>query len=720
MSNLAQKRPFAYFNQDDSINMNSSNDNNEYNTNIDYMNTEYNMYGGFDAYNDNTIDFTNTSTLLPTTDSMMIYNSFTPQDRSFLIDLVETLKKNKWAMAFLQPVDPESLNIPDYFDIIKKPMDLSLVSAKLKQEPCPYFSREEAINDIQLMFDNCYLYNNKTDPVCFQAKKLEEAFKKGLTKLPDKSEKVLNNQHVEMMPDDHWRRCEAIVKELRKPKHAKFTWPFLNPVDPVAAGAGDYYNIIKQPMDMSTYERKLYDFEYTSEEELVSDIRLMLSNCYTYNPPGHDIRERAIEFEKAFEDHWAKLHETGSSTSKRPSSETMQQKSKKKKNASSSSSKRQSNQPQPQLQQQQHNTSENLLLLDPTTMMLNTTGFTELPYHTSAIPPLVLSTTASPSIVTAAGAIPPPTADPPMVQTAIPLTAMPVQQQQLPQLKLHVQPQQQSSSANTTISLPTSSFSSAPVTSSPEHIVKPVEEKKQGSTILRLKLKMKQSDPEEKEVTPSISKKQVRNSGSVTTKMPSLGISKEPPKTSNATISHPSTSSKKPPLVLQNQDKWMALANKPQQRRPARPQMGQKQPQQLQQLQQQQQQQQQQQAGPTFSFDTLLDKMDEEKIQRERELQRELEREREFREQMDIKRSHDRAERLKELNNDNIDISSQKLVMKSFEMDILSLDHDFRDLVRKQRDTTNYRPLYEPEFVKRSHISLSQLKEKLLNWHHTQ
>jgi hypothetical protein len=64
----------------------------------------------------------------------------------------------------------------------------------------------------------------------------------------------------------------------------------------------------------------------------------------------------------------------------------------------------------------------------------------------------------------------------------------------------------------------------------------------------------------------------------------------------------------KPPLNLQNQDKWMALANKPQQKRPARPPMAQKQP------------PQQPQPGPTFSFDKLLDQMDEEKVQREREV----------------------------------------------------------------------------------------------------
>ena len=39
------------------------------------------------------------------------------------------------AWPFLQPVDPEMLNIPDYFDIIENPMDLSSVTARLHLPP---------------------------------------------------------------------------------------------------------------------------------------------------------------------------------------------------------------------------------------------------------------------------------------------------------------------------------------------------------------------------------------------------------------------------------------------------------------------------------------------------------------------------------------------------------------------------------------------------------
>lgn len=124
------------------------------------------------------------------------------------------------------------------------------------------------------------------------------------------------------MPEDQYKRCEAIVKELKKPKYQSISWPFLNPVDADAWGATDYYEIIKHPMDMSTYEKKLRHGEYDDEEELAQDIRLMFRNCYAYNPPGHDINKFGHQLEQVFEKYWDKLHQNKkkSSSKKRQTS----------------------------------------------------------------------------------------------------------------------------------------------------------------------------------------------------------------------------------------------------------------------------------------------------------------------------------------------------------------------------------------------------------------
>lgn len=66
-------------------------------------------------------------------------------------------------MPFRQPVDPGTLGIPDYFDIVRKPMDMSTISGKLTSGQ--YSDPWEYVDDVWLMFDNAWLYNRKTSRV---------------------------------------------------------------------------------------------------------------------------------------------------------------------------------------------------------------------------------------------------------------------------------------------------------------------------------------------------------------------------------------------------------------------------------------------------------------------------------------------------------------------------------------------------------------------------
>nr|XP_036859329.1 histone lysine acetyltransferase CREBBP-like [Manis javanica] len=78
------------------------------------------------------------------------------------------------SLPFRQPVDPQLLGIPDYFDIVKNPMDLSTIKRKLDtgqyQEPWQY------VDDVWLMFNNAWLYNRKTSRVYKFCSKLAEVF----------------------------------------------------------------------------------------------------------------------------------------------------------------------------------------------------------------------------------------------------------------------------------------------------------------------------------------------------------------------------------------------------------------------------------------------------------------------------------------------------------------------------------------------------------------
>ena len=63
-----------------------------------------------------------------------------------------------------------SFQLQDYFDIVKKPMDLSTVRRKL--DSGAYSDPWEFVDDIMQMFDNAWLYNRKTSRVYKYATKV--------------------------------------------------------------------------------------------------------------------------------------------------------------------------------------------------------------------------------------------------------------------------------------------------------------------------------------------------------------------------------------------------------------------------------------------------------------------------------------------------------------------------------------------------------------------
>lgn len=99
--------------------------------------------------------------------------------------LKEMLSKKHAAYAwpFYKPVDAEALELHDYHDIIKHPMDLSTV--KKKMDGRDYQDAQAFAADIRLMFSNCYKYNPPDHEVVAMARKLQDVFEMRFAKMPD-------------------------------------------------------------------------------------------------------------------------------------------------------------------------------------------------------------------------------------------------------------------------------------------------------------------------------------------------------------------------------------------------------------------------------------------------------------------------------------------------------------------------------------------------------
>jgi len=75
--------------------------------------------------------------------------------RIFLRNLVTRLAQDKRFKEFTKPVDQEE--IPDYYDIIENPMDLSIIMVNIDEHE--YETVEDMLNDINLIVDNTLEYN---------------------------------------------------------------------------------------------------------------------------------------------------------------------------------------------------------------------------------------------------------------------------------------------------------------------------------------------------------------------------------------------------------------------------------------------------------------------------------------------------------------------------------------------------------------------------------
>jgi len=73
-------------------------------------------------------------------------------------------------------------------------------------------------------------------------------------------------------------------------------WPFVNPVN--GDEVTDYYDVIKNPMDLSTMEAKLENNQYANVDELVADAQLIFDNCRSYNPASSPYAKSATKLEK--------------------------------------------------------------------------------------------------------------------------------------------------------------------------------------------------------------------------------------------------------------------------------------------------------------------------------------------------------------------------------------------------------------------------------------
>uniref|UniRef100_A0A673A0K3 ATPase family AAA domain-containing protein 2 n=1 Tax=Sphaeramia orbicularis TaxID=375764 RepID=A0A673A0K3_9TELE len=179
--------------------------------------------------------------------------------RLFLRDVTNRLSQDKRFKAFTKPVDLEE--VPDYAEVIKKPMDLSTVLSNIDLHR--YGTVKEFLQDVDLIWQNALEYNPDRDPSDRQIRHRACALK-------DTVHAIIRHE----LDEDFEKICEEI--KASRSRRGCSTGQF----------APSYYHVLPKPAETKTSK-------YTKKEKPLSRHRNRTINVMCSSlPPGQKKKRR--------------------------------------------------------------------------------------------------------------------------------------------------------------------------------------------------------------------------------------------------------------------------------------------------------------------------------------------------------------------------------------------------------------------------------------------
>lgn len=93
----------------------------------------------------------------------------------------------------------------------------------------------------------------------------------------------------------HGPSYNQLLRLLNDMQNHKSAWPFLTAVD--RDEVADYYDVIAEPMDLSTMESRLQADQYATLEDFLRDAKLIFHNCRKYNDENTPYAKSAQKLE---------------------------------------------------------------------------------------------------------------------------------------------------------------------------------------------------------------------------------------------------------------------------------------------------------------------------------------------------------------------------------------------------------------------------------------
>ncbi|KAH9513823.1 Transcription initiation factor TFIID subunit 1-like [Bulinus truncatus] len=210
---------------------------------------------------------------------------------------VETKKKRRVSnivhcdylkiQLFLFPVNAKE--VPDYYRIIKRPMDMQTMRENVRQKK--YRSREEFLTDLNQIVENSKLYNGAQHLLTLNAQSMLNLC---FQRIAEKEQKLMRlEKAINPLLDDNDQVALSYIFEqiIHSMKAMDTSWPFHQPVN--RKTVKDYYTVVKRPMDLASLLKNVQSHKYQSKDQFVEDAELLYTNSLQYNGPEHTYTQTA-------------------------------------------------------------------------------------------------------------------------------------------------------------------------------------------------------------------------------------------------------------------------------------------------------------------------------------------------------------------------------------------------------------------------------------------
>ncbi|XP_052893042.1 protein polybromo-1 [Anopheles moucheti] len=194
---------------------------------------------------------------------------------------------------------PSKKLYPDYYQVIQHPIDMTTIENNIKADR--YSTIDDIVGDYRLMFSNCRKYNEEGSMIYEDANILEKALNEKLKEFSGMSKKFsLSGKIVKPARKSNSTPLETklkqmydTIREYREPKqNRQLSYIFMKL--PSKSEYPDYYDIIKDPIDIEKIEKKLRQQIYESVDDMAADFMLMFENACKYNEPDSQIYKDAL------------------------------------------------------------------------------------------------------------------------------------------------------------------------------------------------------------------------------------------------------------------------------------------------------------------------------------------------------------------------------------------------------------------------------------------